>query len=877
VVLRLGGIPLDATAFAAGRVSRRLRAERALRAAIDVDKASVCDLLAAEVPQLYGRDAAAARALIQVKRDLFNARLPAASAWARAQPQLPPSCAAAVEALCAALRELQELAAGNGAEHAAELETAYAEVLRAYGQPNLLHALALTNPAVHARLLQLGEGKHFPRKEYVQLCTSLGRYALRAAQKTSPLSSFGLVALGHWTDAAAAWPDDGPPLAPAGTVTHRLQPRFAALDYVFLELLADIRRIDGAAPVALNTSLRLDNGEYVWARIKNDDVPESRTRATWVAKNRSRAALAKLLSRIHDGRAPGDALTLDALREALLPAVGGDAARAGELLATAWDHALIQPALPACADPVEWAHAACACLRPALRAAVSAALAQFVAAIATHDRFDPGFTAAVEQHFEALLASAGLSVPVARFRPLVFEDCTLPAPAFGLSRGLLQAHERELVALLRCVPLLTSNTPLTQFRRLVVRRFRERFGADGLCTSVRDFVEACADEFDTLFAPAGGGDDKAAAFAELRSEPRSQELARLRRELLTDLAARARQGGDIVLSAAELDDYSTKAKGENPAPDASKMFFVQPVVAPEGPLLAVNHIYPGASCTFSRFLPHDAASMDKVRGYLQQISEQGRFVELGGIFGFNANLHAILADEVLSIPPFAPLKGPGISLDDLRLRHRAERDDLVFEDAQGQAVNIFFLGILTPLLMPRTYQVVRTLCFSSERVEDLGDQLAHFLAPDADGTLRIPRLRLGGLVLARRSLAVRKPELPDPALDEFAFFAAFTEWADRQDLPRWIFSKRTVMAALHRGADLQLPDWRSLPGKDAKPMPLDRECPLSVRIFQKNLAVSAPDVLFTEALPAPAQTCFSREGQAVAGELGIELTLKERG
>lgn len=876
-MLRLGGIPVAATAFAAGRSSRRLRAERALRESIAVDTATVCDLLAAQVAQLYAGDAAAARALIQVKRDLFNARPPAAAAWARAQPHLPAQCGAAVEALCAALRELRELAAGHCAEHAAELDAAYAEVRRAYAQPNLLHALALTNPAVHARLAQLQEGRHFSRKEHAQLCTSLGRYALRAAQKTSPLSSFGLVALGRWIDGDAEWPGSGRPLTVDGAVEHRLQPRFAALDYVFLELLADIRRIDGAAPVALNTSLREDNGEYTWARIKNDDVPESRTRAAWVAKNRSRAALAKLLSRIYASRAPGDTPTLDALREALRPVVGGDAARAGELLATAWGHALIQPALPASADPVEWAQSACACLAPALRAAVSAALAQFIAAIATHDRFDPGFTSAVEQQFQALLASAGVSVPAARFRPLVFEDCMLPAAAFDLPRSLLRAHERELVALLRCVPLLTSNTPLTQFRRLVVRRFRERHGAGGVCSDLRDFIEACAEEFDTLFAAGSSDDDKASVFAELRSEPRGQELARLRKELFTALAARAQHGGEISLSAAELDGYSTKAKGGMPAPDASKMFFLQPLATSDGLLFAVNHIYPGASCTLSRFLPQDAASLAEVRGYLEEISIRGRFVELGGIFGFNANLHAILADEVLTIPPFPAVKGNSISLDALRLRHRVEHDDLVFEDAHGGPVNIFFLGILTPLLMPRTYQVVRTLCFSSERVEDMGDQLAHFLTPDADGTLRIPRLRLGNLVLARRSLAVRKAGLPDPALDDFAFFAAFTDWADRHDLPRWLFSRRAVIATLHRGTGLQPSDWRSLPGKEAKPMPLDRDCPLAVRILQKNLAASELDVLFAEALPQAAQTCFAREGQAVVGELGIELTLKERG
>ena len=72
-----------------------------------------------------------------------------------------------------------------------------------------------------------------------------------------------------------------------------------------------------------------------------------------------------------------------------------------------------------------------------------------------------------------------------------------------------------------------------------------------------------------------------------------------------------------------------------------------------------------------------------------------------------------------------------------------------------------------------------------------------------------------------------------------------------------------------------MPDWRSLPGKDAKPMPLDRECPLAVRIFQKNLAIGELDVVLAEALPDPTQTCFTQDRRAVVGEFGIELTLKD--
>ncbi len=873
VVARLGGVPIAGTSFASGHAIGQIRALRSLREALSTRKAIVCDALAAEVSTLYGRDPAIARALIQLKRDLFNERLPAQALAERVRPHLPRECDAAVGTLMDSLRAISSLEANCATTHAGELEQAYDAALGLFSQHTLIHALALTNPPVHARLLQLLSGRHFPKKQRAQICTNLGRYILRSGLKTSPLSSFGLVALGCWDDAAPEAFAGGDSFALTTTVERKLQPRFAALDHVFFELLSDIERIDDGTPVILNTSVRAEDGHYAWSRIKNDEPPESRTRGTRVARNSSRAALVKLLWKIFDAPGPRYAMALYRLKEALLPAVGGDAARADELLATAWKHGLIQPDLASGSDSVEWAGMACACLKPPLRDAMSSALQQFMAAIAS-DRFDHGFTAKVEAHFQTILSIAGISTAVARFRPIVFEDCSLPVPAFGLPRTFLDRCEPELIALLRIIPILTGNAPLSRFRRVICRRFRERYGSGGVCLDARDFIETCADTFDALFG--GNGQDAGdAGPPRRRPEDTDRALARLRRKMFMRLAGLAKTGREIVLEAAHLDRYSQRVKTEGPRPDVSKMIFMQPVATPQGPWWAINHIYPGASCMFSRFIPDDKVAKDKVRDYLRDISEDGAFVELGGIFGFNANLHPILSDEVVDIPPFVSSSAKARSLDALRLRHRADRDDLVFEDERGQVVNVFYPGILTPLLMPRSHQVVRTLCFSSDRVEDLCDQFAHFLAPDADGAIRIPRVRLGDIVLVRRSLAIRKADLPDPALDEFVFFEKFATWADSNDLPRWMFSRRTAIPALHRGAGMQSPDWRSLPGKDAKPMPLDTACPMTVRIFQKNLAVGDLDVVFAEALPDPTQTCFEQGGHAVVGELGIELTLKE--
>lgn len=871
VVARLGGISTAATSFASGRTSGQLRRLRALREAMARDKTSVCDALAARVPALYERNADAARALIQIRRDLFNQRSPARALLDRATPHLPAECVQAIETMASSLRTLSDLASAAASTHADELEAAYGAALAACRAPNLVHAVALTNPPVHAELLGMLSGRRISRKERAQLCTRLGRYVLRAGQKTSPLSSFGLVALGRWNSQGEGWSGDGAALALDGPVERRRQPRFAALDHVFLELLGDIARLDDATPVALNTSLRRRDGGSLWFRIKNDDPPESRTRGTWVARNTSSAAFVELLRRAFDGWNSEGAPDLKWLRDTLRAAIGDDA-RADALLANAWRHGLVQPALSVVADPVAWARAVCACLAPPLRDAVSPALDAFLAAIASTDRFDHGYTAEIERRFADILSGAGIPIPAERFRPLAFEDCMLPAPAFELSRSFLDRHATEFVALLRIMPILTSDTPVARFRALIGRRFRERYGIGGLCRDVDDFIEGCADAFDAQLAGSLAGND--AAPASPIADDGNDALISLRRKMFAQLARLAGAGDEIALDAAHLERYAERARAAGRRDDASKMFFLQPVETAQGMQLAVNHIYPGATCTVSRFIPGDPEFTHALRGYLRDISDEGRYVELAGVFGFNANLHAAVSEDVVAIPPYPPATRGLRPLSTLRLRHRVERDDLVFEDEEGRTVNVFYLGILTPLLMPRTYQVVRTLCFSSDRVEDLGDQVAHVLEPDAHGIVRVPRVRLGGLVLVRRSLALRKCDLPDPGLDDFEFFERFNDWADRHDLPRMVFGRRTTIPSLHPDADARLPDWRSLQGKDTKPMPLDRECPLAVRIFQKNLAIGALDVMFVEALPDPLRTAFAFDGQPVVGEFGIELTLR---
>lgn len=890
VVARLGGIPVAATAFPGTEARGHLDRMRAARREAQHCASDACDRMEAEVPVLFTRAPAAARALIQVKRDLFNGRAPRPAALARVDGQLTPECARSLGVALAALADAEAAEAAWPEVHAAELQAGHAAAFALYAsaddaQHSLSHALALTNPALHARLQGALERPLGTDRDSALLCISLARYALRAARKTSPLSSLGVVALTAWSDlpAQAAQPASRV-FAFHGPVRQRRQPRFAALDYVFEALLGELDRIDGGCPVALNTSLRREQGQWMWSRIKNDDVPESRTRGARLARNKSPAPFVEALRRIFAATGHRQ-MPLDSLRSTLAQALGGDAVRAEAVLRSAWGHGLLQPHLPARDTPLQRMHEACALLAPPLGAAVAEALTRFEAAVQDDSRSDAEYARTLEACFEALLRTVDADTPTERFRPLVFEDCTLPPAATHVPTALYANHQAELLALLRAIPLLTANAPQARLRHALVERFRAQYGDGGVCTDVHAFLDDCADALERLFSPertparapdAGSGED--ARPLSVAAQGRMVRADTVRRRFFARLARAARDGGadTLAITPELLTRCAERARAGAAAGDTSKMCFVQPAGDADQTLLVVNHVYPGASCTVSRFIPDDPAFVEPVRGYLAAIARDGRFMELGGIFGFNANLHPPLAEHVLDVPPFPAHAERAASFDALRLRHRPDHDALVFEDAEGHTVDVFFLGILTPLLMPRAYQVVRTLGFSADRIEDIGDQLAQHLRPDATGVIRIPRVCLGALVLVRRAVAVRAADLPDPALDPAEFFARFTAWADDCGLPPRVFSRRARVASLYRdAAEAPRADWKAMPGKEAKPMPLDRDCPLMVRIFQKALGGSALDVVFSEALPDPFQTPFRRDEAPVVGEFAIELSLRE--
>jgi Lantibiotic dehydratase, N terminus len=868
-VIRVGGLPASSARLSDGGFVRAVRAEEAARASFLEAREGICQRLANLLPEAYARGQESGRALLRLKRDLFNGRRPAPAASAGLLGDLPDDLAAQVEHLAALISALDEAADLAPKVYAAEQEQALQRVDSTFRHPNLRAAIAATNVPLYRKLLRMSGGARLSSKELNSTRLSLARYVLRSACKTSPLSSFGIVALANWSDGQATGESDQPLADLPADFERRRAPRFAALQYVFDHLLAPLEHIDPAALVRLNSSVRRTGGDYAWEKAEDDEQPRARARGVRLSRVSSDGTVVRVLETIFAAR---ETVPIGAIRAFLVGKLGADSdARVDALLATAWQNKLIRPDLPDRDMFDAWWEAACGCLAEPLRGTVERCARDFVEAVARSARDSADDVEALEARFAALLDAAAIDMPVEAFRPLVFEDCVVPPGRVAIPRATLDPFLPELTAYFRLTRLISLDSPMARLRRLIETCFIERFGVGGVCADVRTFLEEIWTDIDAAVAsPSPSPEDG----AEARKSKTPQDQKALREELVAFLLDRASSPGPVRIALGELEGFAARIPTHLKAQPVSGIAFGQLFGEGEGRSLALNRIYPGTSRMVSRFLSGSDQSGEKVARYLAEISPHGRPVEMPGVFGFNANAHPTLTEHVLRIPPFdSPPDQQPLDLADTRLRHRPESGDLALVDKEGADIDLLYLGIVAPLWLPKPHQILYTIGFGADRAENLWPLLTERLGVGDDGTVSLPRMQVGGLVLVRAMTAARRSALPPADLEPALFFRRFLSWADDRQLPRHLFFQHRAIAGGLSNRPVASAPGSPPPPAASKPMPLDRHCPLSVLLFQRSLAARDVDVVLVEALPDPDEDGFRMAGEPVAGELGIEMTV----
>lgn len=830
----------------------------------------------------------ARRALLALRRQIFNNRVPADPAAAvRLVAGLDESAGAQVAAWLDSRLAYGELLGEGPALLAGELRTARAELRTALAQEPLRRGLLLASPVLDSRLdAYLGDTRDDAGKRMRKVERSALAYLYRTACKTSPFSTLTPVATGVF-DAAA---DERSALRVGGpdAWTGHVRLNVVALGRLAELILADpVRRQD--LPVVLSPGWGRDEDRirYVrqWVTSGDDDAAVTfdsvRDRLFYL---RGSGTLERLLAFLDERTG----LRHRDLVEWLGTEHGADPAACERYAAALLQLGMVQvPCLRTdvhSPDPLRSFQLALRGLAAPWADAVADALDGPAACLAAYPAAGlierRALLRTLREQLLDVQRELGAAEPTLP-RTLLYEDVSAGDDLPCGTGPLAGAMEQALRAIEGVLPMFDLTLP----HRITLHGFfLARYGRGGRCDDllglVHDFHEDFFDQYVSFAAKRttfdGNGEyvpeenwlgqsalrglDDArrhfvAGMRELWERHGTEEELRLPADLLAEVSGRLDPlVGDFVPRSHHL-------QVAVPAPDG------------EGPARVVlNRSYGGLAFPFSRFThvydgvtgsgPSGGAGLsERLRDELRARQPRGAvFAELtGGPVTSNLNLHGRLTDyqivcpgETSTVPEEARL-----DLSDLSLEHDEETDRLVLRSRRlGREVVPVYLGYLVPVALPEIPRTLLLLSPSSMTPVEVWGGVPE--GPAVDGVTRRPRVVHGDIVLSRRGWTADAAVLPvrRPGTDEAAWYLEWRRWQRRHGLPDQVFA--TVLREGRRALG-------------AKPVYVDFESPLSLTSFDALVdREPGSGVALREMLPAEdALHLTSAQGRHVA-ELAVE-------
>ncbi|MFI8420688.1 lantibiotic dehydratase [Streptomyces sp. NPDC085479] len=891
-LLRASGLPVETV--------RGLRCPRALAWADEVlaqerrlagEGEALSEVLHGLVEAADAAGDRARRALLALRRQIFNNRLPAdPDAAERLVTGLDPAAGARVGGWLKDRERYAELLAEGPALLAEEVRRARGALRSALAEDRLRLGLLLASPTLDSRLdAYLADPAAEPSRRMRKIERSALTYLYRTACKTSPFSTLTPVASGVFTDgtAGAGGAAGG---APAGGEL-RLGEEWSShvrLTVVALARIADlvladpVRRRD--LPVVLSPGWGRDEDRirYVrqWMTAGDDTAAVTfdavRDRLFYL---RSSGALERLIGFLgaREGLRYGDLVAW------LRREHGAEPAECERYAAALLGVGIVQaPSLRPDVhgpDPLRSFQEALRGLGAGWAEAVAdgldgpaECLARYPAAGLAERR---ALLRTLREGLLGVLTALGAEEPTLP-QTLLYEDVgagdAVPADAalLGGETG------RALRAVEDVLPLFDLTLP----HRITLHGFfLARYGRGGRCDDllglVHDFHEDLFDQYLSFTAKRVPFDADGAYVPEENwlGQPALRSLDEARRRFSAGMReAWERDGGaeELRLPASLLSGVASELaplKGDF-VPQSHHLQF-DLGGGGGGRRVVLNRSYGGLAFPFSRFThvfdggdgAGGAGLSERLREELRERQPEGAvFAELtGGPVTSNLNLHGRLTGHQIVCPGETSTvpEEARIELDDLYLTHDEEADRLVLRSRRlGCRVIPVYLGYLVPVALPAIPRTLLLLSPSTMTPADVWGGVP--VGPAVDGVTRRPRVAHGDVVLARREWTAAAAVLPvrGPGGDESAWWLEWRRWQRAHGLPDRVF------ATPQRGG-------RRVPG--AKPLYVDFESPLSLAAFDALIdRGEGASVVLREMLPAEdGLQLVSGRGRHVA-ELAVE-------
>ncbi|WP_435842013.1 lantibiotic dehydratase [Streptomyces hirsutus] len=892
-VLRAAGLPVETVHGLRCPGTRRwadtvLDEEERLTAA----GAALSDLLHTLVKSTTGPeedpgDAAARRSLINLRRQIFNNRLPADPVAAvRLVAERDPETGRLTEEWLRDRARLEVLRAGGADLLAGELRQNRRALREVLADDRLRLGLLLASPALDGRLdTYLRDTSPRPGNRLRKIERSALTYLYRTACKTSPFSTFTGIGLGTFTDGPA---DDGAALHTGEDwVSH------VRLNVVALARLTELIRSDPERrqdlPVVLSPGWGRDADRIRYVRhvlAAGDDsaavtFDAVRDRLFFLRSSGTLERLLKWLGGHPDPVRHRDLVTwLESEHDA-----GREACE--RYAAALLDLGMVQvPVLRADVhdrDPLRSYQEALRSLGAAwadrlagLLDGPADCLARYPGAGVDERRALSGALRTGLLDAQRELGAAEPALP----QTLVYEDVDTGDVSECASAVLGGDTGRALRAVEGVLPLFDLTLPQ---RITLMGFFIARYGRGGRCDDllglVHDFHEDFFDQYVSFTSKRVSFDDQGAYVPEENwlGQSEMKSLDRARRHFHAGMCSlwrddAERDAEEIDLPAALLSETAAELDGITGhfTPQSHHLQLSRP----EGgrPLVVLNKSYGGLAFPFSRFTHlYDGAApdgdpaapgfRDALRAEMAARCPDGAVLAevTGGPVTSNLNLHGRLTDYQIVCPGETSTvpEEDRIHLDDLYVVHDEAAGRLVLRSRRlGREVVPVYLGYLVPIALPEIPRSLLLLSPSTMAPFDVWSGVPESEA--VGGVTRRPRVTHGDVVVGRRTWTADAEVLPVRAQGsgEEEHYLEYRRWQRAHGLPDRCFA--TV----------------SHPGQGpigAKPVYVDFDSPLCLATFDA-LVERKPGtrVAFREMLPAEdGLHLTSRRGRHVA-ELAVE-------
>ncbi|MEV0615171.1 lantibiotic dehydratase [Nonomuraea sp. NPDC050404] len=821
----------------------------------------------------YVADNAVRRALLELRRDVFNLRLPRVGLAGTAASVLSAETAMELAEWLELRRAQEELLPVGEEILEADLAAGRAHLRTLAARPELRHGILLSSPSLDTYMDSYLSRSGTPGKRARKVERSLLEYVYRAACKTSPFSTLTAVALGRFQASATGLLQlDRPPAGQAGHTRLNL----AVLARVAEAVSADTGAL-ADLPVRLTTgwSTERDRVRYVRREqtLGDNDAP-----VTLDALHESLFYLPDhgMLADVLESLSPDASLRLGELADRLTGAgrpredveayltrlmrlgllvapvlhldihepdpVGGFAARL-RTVDRPWANEL--------AGRIEKVADATSCYRSATLAERRALLSSIRSTMADGDH--------------------RITAP----RTLLYEDVTLGGTQAEADPAAWEAMlAPDLQGLSRILPVFDMVLP----QRLMTRGFfLARHGRGGRCDDVVQFVHDFHRDFYDQHLRTSMRWREFDEDNEYLGRPNPLYLAEIdalddaRREVIRQMRARLQELPQGMTELVLDDDFIDAVSDRLPSatePLDPRCFFMQLGRGPGGGHIAVlNRVYGGLTLQFSRF-GHcfDEDLLVGLRDHLAAICpEDALFAELkGGYESTNLNLHGRVTPYELVCPgdvSFRP-QAEQVPLEDLFIEDGADGRLRLRSGRLGREVIPVYLGFLMPLALPEIQRLLLNFSYSTLARIDLWSGTDQPLEDDAIGGH--PRVRYGSLVIQRRLWKAHPSRLPRPlpGQSRSAHFLAWRRWRREHDLPCRVFVTPDTSSGQEDDQPIAGP---------AKPQFIDFDSHFSLMLLDDLVKSADRRLVFVEMLPDVGDLWLRPDGREYVSELTVEI------